>query len=47
VGRCKWLRNFPSDNVTIHAEERRDIATSQCVVIYNCRTLLDLLEVFL
>jgi hypothetical protein len=46
VGRWKWLRNFPSESVTIHAEERRNIATSQYVVIYNCRTLLDLLEVF-
>ena len=46
VGRCKLLRNFPSDNFTIHIEERTGIGTSQCVVIYNCRTSLDLLEVF-
>ena len=45
MGRCKLLRNFPNfpnDN----GEERTYIATSQCVVIYNCRTSLDLLEVF-
>ena len=46
MGRWKLLRNFPNDNITIHGEERTDIATSQCVVIYNCRTSLDLLEVF-
>jgi hypothetical protein len=47
VGRCKLLRNFPSDNVTIYIEEEADIVTSQCVVIYNCRSSLDLLEVLL
>ena len=46
MGRCKLLRNFPSVNVTIHGEERKDMATSQCFVIYNGRTSLDLLEVF-
>ena len=46
MGRCKLLRNFPSENVTIHGEERTAIATSQCVVIYSCRTSLDLLEDF-